>query len=142
MNNNVLLTEDESNICINGLAQHMPFRFVDRVLTLSPTHIVTELQQGQLSFKFIQGDEIDTYVMLEYAAQSSGMLLRDKKEKQRGVIASFNKVERFVYTPVAFPIRLESTLMEQRHPMYTFDFKVLSNDELIVKGTTSIFIGG
>jgi len=142
MSSHAFMTEYESDSYIDGLAQAVPFRFVDRVVSISNNQIVTELNAGGLPFKFTQEAHADTYVLLEYAAQSSGMLLRDKKEKQRGVIASFKKVERFVYEPVSFPIRLESELVEQRHPMYTFDFQTFSNNELIVRGTTSIYIGG
>ena len=136
------LNAHESNNCVNGLAQTVPFRFVDRVLWMSENKITTELHQGGLPNRFTQKDQVDTYVMLEYVAQSSGLLLKDKKEQQRGVIASFNNVERMVFEDVDFPIRLESVLVEERAPIYTFDFKVFSDSHLIVRGTTSIFIGG
>ena len=109
---------------------------------MSDDKVVTELNSGGLPNRFTQQNYVDTYVMLEYVAQSSGLLLRDKKDQKRGVIASFKKVERLVFSEAAFPIRLESILVEQRAPMYTFDFQVFADDQVIVRGTTSIFIGG
>jgi len=136
------MSKEESNLYIEGLAQAAPFKFIDRVVWMSDDKVVTELNSGGLPNRFTQQNYVDTYVMLEYVAQSSGLLLRDKKDQKRGVIASFKKVERLVFSEAAFPIRLESILVEQRAPMYTFDFQVFADDQVIVRGTTSIFIGG
>ncbi len=136
------LSPEESSYYINSLAQAAPFQFVDRVVWMSKDKVITELNSGGLPNRFTQQNYVDTYVMLEYVAQSSGLLLKEKKDQQRGVIASFKNVERLVFTETAFPIRLESTLVEERAPMYTFYFQVFADDQVIVRGTTRIFIGG
>jgi hypothetical protein len=136
------LTAEMSSSLIDGLAQTVPFRFVDRVLYLDEQRVITELYGRDQPLKFVAGTDVDTYVMLEYAAQSSGLILRAQKQGQRGVIASFQQVERTSLHQVQFPIRLESRLVEARKPMYSFEFAVFASEELIVQGAISIFIGG
>lgn len=136
------LSDELSTLYIEGLAQTAPFRFVDKVLYLDETQVITELYGSDNPYKFADASQVETYVMLEYAAQSSGLILRDKKRGQRGVIASFQQVERKSYQQVRFPVRLESRLVEERRPVYSFEFGVFAGDELMVQGTISIFIGG
>ncbi len=136
------LGEEASARCIAGLAQAAPFRFVDRVRFLDDTRVVTELHGQGLPHRFVDADEVETWTVLEFAAQSSGLVLRDRKKAgARGVIASFRGVERRSDEALRFPLRLESTLVDDRGPLYGFDFEVHSTAGLAVVGNIVIHIG-
>lgn len=136
------MNQDESTRCIDGLAQTAPFRFVDRVLFLDETRVEAELHGRGLPDRFAEQDQADLYVILEFAAQSSGLVLRGRKNKgARGVIASFRGVENKATGPIRFPLRIESRLVDERWSMYEFDFRVHTDSELTVTGNIGIFIG-
>src|SRR5262249_37186694 len=128
------LCEPESARLIDGLAQTAPFRFVDRVHYLDEVRVVTELLHGRcLPERFADAIEVDTYTVLEFAAQSSGLVLRGrKKEGSRGVIASFRGVEHKTRDVLHLPLRLESRLVSERWNLYEFDFQVHSGEQLAV----------
>jgi hypothetical protein len=134
----------ESSRLIDGLAQAAPFRFVDRVRYLDEVRVVTELLQGRcMPERFADATWVDTYAVLEFAAQSSGLVLRGRKKNgARGVIASFRGVERKVREALRLPLRLESRLVNERWTSYEFDFQVYSGAELAVTGSIGIVISG
>lgn len=136
--------EAESARLIDGLAQAAPFRFVDRVRYLDEVRVVTELLHGRsMPERFADAMWVDTYAVLEFAAQSSGLVLRGrKKDGSRGVIASFRGVERKIREALRLPLRLESRLVNERWTLYEFDFQVHSGAELAVIGSVGIVISG
>ena len=136
--------ETESARLIDGLAQTAPFRFVDRVRYLDDVCVVTELLQGRsMPERFADAVAVDTYAVLEFAAQSSGLVLRSrKKDGSRGVIASFRGIEQKTREALRFPLRLESRLVSERYTLYEFDFQVHSGAQLAVTGSVGIVISG
>ena len=136
------LTLDESNRCIERLAQAVPFRFVDRVRYLDGAHVVTELHTQSMPERFADAASVDAYAVLEFAAQSSGLILRGrKKEGARGLIASFRSVQWKTHDALCFPLSLESRLVDERWMLFEFDFQVHSGTELAVIGSIGIVIG-
>ena len=136
------LCETESARLIDGLAQAPPFRFVDRVHYLEAGRVVTELREHPMPGRFVDAVRVDTYAVLEFAAQSSGLILRDrKKQGGRGVIASFRGVERKTAEELRLPLRLESRLVDERWSLYEFEFQVHSQAELAMVGSIGIVIG-
>jgi hypothetical protein len=137
------VSEQESARYIEELAQAVPFKFVDRIIFLNDSCVVTELHSRGLPHRFADATEVDTFGVLEFAAQSSGLILRERKKPgQRGVISSFQNVERKQNSALQFPLRLESQLIDERWSFFEFRFKVLSGAELAVEGNINIFIGG
>ena len=136
--------EAESARLIDGLAQTAPFRFVDRVRYLDEVRVMTELLQGRcMPERFADSTSVDTYAVLEFAAQSSGLVLRGrKKDGSRGVIASFRGVEHKIREALHLPLRLESRLVSERWTLYEFDFQVHSGEQLAVIGSVGIVISG
>ncbi|MDR2012140.1 MAG: hypothetical protein LBQ20_03680 [Rhodanobacter sp.] len=136
--------EAESARLIDGLAQTAPFRFVDRVRYLDEVRVVTEFLHGRcLPERFADALWVDTYAVLEFAAQSSGLVLRDrKKEGSHGVIASFRGIEHKIREALRLPLRLESRLVSERSTLYEFDFQVYSEEQLAVIGSVGIVISG
>ena len=136
------LCQAESTRLIEGLAQEKPFRFVDRVCYLDETRVVTELHGQEMPLRFVDASGVDTYAVLEFAAQSSGLLLRSrKKDGARGVIASFRGVECKNSDALRLPLRLESQLVGERWTMFEFDFQVYGGAELALVGSIGIVIG-
>ena len=136
------LTLDESTRCIERLAQAVPFRFVDRVRYLDQARVVTELHGYGMPGRFADTDCADAYAVLEFAAQSSGLILRGrKKEGTRGVISSFRSVEWKTRDALGFPLSLESRLVDERWMLFEFDFTVHSGTQLAVTGNIGIVIG-
>ncbi len=126
---------------IDGLAQAVPFRFVDRVCFLDDSRAVTELQAHGRPHRFVDVEQLGTYAILEFAAQSSGLILRSRKQAGgRGVIASFRGVERKKYAKLEFPLRLESRIVEERSPLFEFSFEVHEGSQLVFVGNVGIFI--
>lgn len=136
--------ETESARLIEGLAQTAPFRFVDRVRYLDEVRVVTELLHGRcMPERFADAILVDTYAVLEFAAQSSGLVLRGRKKPgSRGVIASFRGIEQKTRETLRFPLRLESRLVSERYTLYEFDFQVHSQAQLAVTGSVGIVISG
>jgi hypothetical protein len=134
--------EEESARYIDELAQGLPFKFVDRVRFLNEFCVVAELHGKGMPYRFADAAQVDTYAILEFAAQSSGLVLRGRKlSGRRGVISSFQDVERKKNGALHFPLRLESALVDERLSFFQFDFKVHSDSEIAVVGSISIFIG-
>jgi hypothetical protein len=135
------VSEEASECYIDDLAQAVPFRFVDRVRFLDDSRAVTELRACVMPYRFVDLEQVDTYAILEFAAQSSGLILRGrKKEGGRGVITSFTRVERKKCEKLDFPLRLESRLVEDRRPLFEFSFQVHAGSELVFVGNVGIFI--
>lgn len=135
------VSEEASEGYIDGLAQAVPFRFVDRVRFLDDSRAVTELRARVMPYRFADVEQVDTYSILEFAAQSSGLILRGRKhEGGRGVITSFTGVERKTREKLRFPLRLESRLVEDRWPLFGFSFQVHEASELVFVGNVGIFI--
>jgi hypothetical protein len=136
------VSEEESVRCIDELAQGLPFKFVDKVCFLNESCVVTELHGRGMPYRFADTAQADTYAILEFAAQSSGLVLRNRKlSGRRGVISSFQDVQRKKSGVLYFPLRLESTLVDQRWSFFEFHFKVYSDSDIAVVGGISIFIG-
>lgn len=132
----------ESERCIDGLAQTAPFRFVDRVCYLDEERVVAELHGRNMPDRFVDAAGVDAYAVLEFAAQSSGLVLRGRKTNgARGVIASFRGVEWKTREPLRLPLRLESRLVDERWTRFEFDFRVYSEQVLGVVGSIGIVIG-
>ena len=135
------VSEGASDSYIEGLAQTVPFRFVDRVSFLDESRAVTELRSDIMPSRFADPQSVDTYVILEFAAQSSGLILRGRKQQGgRGVIASLSGVEHKKCGKVDFPLRLESRLVEERSPLFQFTFQVHAGSQLVFIGNVGIFI--
>jgi predicted hotdog family 3-hydroxylacyl-ACP dehydratase len=127
---------------IEELAQKPPFRFVDRIVHLDESSVVTELHGWEMPGRFADAQQVEMYVVLELAAQSSGLVLRDRKKAgARGVIASFRDVERTADRELTYPLRLASRLVDERWTMFGFDFEVYSGEGLAMVGNVGIFIG-
>ena len=134
------VSEQASESYIRELAQAVPFRFVDRVRFLDESRAVTELRLLALPHRFVDPEQVETYAMLEFAAQSSGMILRGrKKEGGRGVITSLSG-KRKTWERLEFPLQLESCLVEARSPLFDFRFQVHAGSALVFVGTVGIFI--
>lgn len=137
------VSEEKSARYIDELAQKVPFKFVDRIVFLDESSVVTELHGKGLPYRFADAAQVDTFGVLEFVAQSSGLILRERKTPgRRGVISSFQNVERKQDIPLEFPLRLESQLIDERWSFFEFRFKVLSKAELAFEGNINIFIGG
>ncbi len=136
------LSLEDSERCIDGLAQAMPFRFVDRVHYLDETRVVTEMHGRSMPERFMDAACVDAYAVLEFVAQSSGLVLRGRKKSgARGVIASFRGVEWKTREPLRLPLRMESRLVDERWTRFEFDFRVDSEEVLAVVGSIGIVIG-
>jgi hypothetical protein len=134
------LSETTSDCYIDGLAQAAPFRFVDRVCFLDDSRAVTELRACGMPRRFVAPEQVDTYTILEFAAQSSGLILRGRKEGGgRGVITSL-KGERKKSGEIEFPLQLEARLVEERGPLFGFSFQVHAGSDLVFVGSVGIFI--
>jgi hypothetical protein len=134
------VSEEASERYINALAQAAPFRFVDRVHFLDDVRVVTELRASGMPNRFVDPEQVDTYTILEFAAQSSGLILSGRKKAGgRGVITSFTGVEQKC-AKLEFPFRLESLLVEERSPLFEFKFKVHAGTKLAFVGGVGIFI--
>lgn len=126
---------------VASLAQHPPFRMVDRIVTMNECTVTTALEAITSTPRFVHTSRINTYVMLEMAAQTSGLLISHAKKKGRGVISSFEDIKRHVYKDVQYPIQLCSKIVGERPPFYTFEFQVKSNETLVLTGIVTIFVG-
>lgn len=136
------VSEAESARLIDGLAQAVPFRFVDRVCYLGAARVVTELHERGMPLRFEDVGGGDTYMVLEYAAQSSGLILRNRKKPgSRSLIASFRGVQRKTLGPLRWPLRLESRLVGESWTLFEFDFEVYGGAELALVGSIGIVIG-
>lgn len=136
------LSQAQSASLIDGLAQAAPFRFIDRVCFLDDERVVTELHRQDMPQRFADADALETYAALEFAAQSSGLLLRGRKlAGARGVIASFRGIEAQSGVPLRLPLRLESRLVSARWTLFEFDFAVYVESQLALVGNIGIVIG-
>lgn len=134
------VSEQASESFIRDLAQTAPFRFIDRVRFLDDSRAVTELRWVPLPHRFVDPEQVETYAILEFAAQSSGLILRGRKKAGgRGVITSLTG-KRKTPEKLEFPLRLESCLVEERSPLFEFSFQVHAGAELVFVGTVGIFI--
>jgi hypothetical protein len=138
----MLVSEAASKRYIGGLAQTIPFRFVDRVRFLDDSRVVTDLCSRALPHRFVAPGQVDTYVILEFAAQSCGLILRGRKKSQggRGFIASLTG-ERRNRGGIELPLQLDAHLVEERWARFEFRFQVHSGTELVFVGSVGIFIG-
>jgi len=134
------VSETASECYIEGLTQIVPFRFVDRVHFLNDSRAVTELSARAMPYRFVAPGQVDTYAILEFAAQSSGLILRGRKKGGgRGVITSLTG-ERKKCGEIELPLRLESRLVEERYSLFEFSFQVHAGLELVFVGSVGIFI--
>lgn len=134
------LNTEASQKYIADLAQTAPFRFIDRVSYLDDLRVVTELHLRTLPHRFVDPDEIETYAIFEFAAQSSGLILHGRKKAGgRGFITSLSG-RREAHSSLEFPLQLESCLVEDSSPLFQFRFRVHDASALVFVGTVGIFI--
>jgi len=133
------MKDSQCQLLIDGLSQQAPFRYVDRIISISDESVEAELTASILPDRFVATAVVDTYVMLEFAAQASGLIL-SKKKNQRGLVSSFNNIERVLFNEIHFPISIRSSLISARAPFYIFRFGIYVNNTLVFKGEVSIFL--
>ncbi len=124
-----------------SLAQKPPFQFVDHIISLDNDKIVAEFCGGLLPHHFIADRNVEGYVILEFAAQASGILIADRKRGGRGVISSFRDVTMKDLAGATYPIMVESRIIECRSPMYSFEFSIFAQTVNIASGIINIFTG-
>ena len=76
------MKDSQCQLLIDGLSQQAPFRYVDRIISISDESVEAELTASILPDRFVATAVVDTYVMLEFAAQASGLILSKKKIKE------------------------------------------------------------
>jgi len=138
-----MISETASQACIDGLAQTVPFRFVDRVRFLDDCRVVTEIHARAMPHRYVSPEQADTYAILEFAAQSSGLILRGMKTN-RGAGRSFIRSlsgERKTHGEIEFPLQLESRLVQERWTLFEFSFQVHAGSELVFTGSVGIMMG-
>ncbi|OIN53998.1 hypothetical protein [Pseudomonas costantinii] len=138
------MDELESAARISALAQGIPFRFIDRVRFLDRERVITELHRQPMPGRFVDNDPIEMIALLEFAAQSSGLILRERRERPGGpgMITSFSQVQRKLLSPLQFPLYLESRLTDERHVLFDFAFEIRSAHQPAVSGNVGIYLRG